>query len=75
MASLKNASLFSTEDQIDLSVLVWAVVFVLWTWATLGNLFDGNYQLADIPAGLAAAVAALPVAKGVATGLRRFGGK
>jgi len=54
-------------------VAIYIVVFSIWFIATGINCSKGTFELADIPSGLAAVLAAIPLATGVSEGLKRFG--
>ena len=66
--------LFDWEKNDVLVALIYIVVFAGWAIATCCKLFKaGTYEVADFPSGLAAVLAAIPLAKAVSVGLQRFG--
>lgn len=67
--------LFTTESRNDLVTWLWVAVLLFWGLATLANFFSGEWVLAELPSGIAAVLVAVPLSKGVAEGLRHFGGK
>jgi len=56
----------------EFAVILWSVVFVFWAVACVHNWWHGNgdWNLPEVPSGIMALLAALPVSKAV-TFLRR----